>query len=43
MNKDNVELHQIAYCMELETIVNYLASVNLDGVRAEEIKQIAGL
>jgi bacterioferritin len=29
-----------AYWMELETVVNYLAnSVNLDGVRAEEIKK----
>lgn len=29
-----------AYCMEIETIMNYLAnSVNLDGVRAEEIKK----
>lgn len=34
-----VEHLQQAYCMELETIMNYLAvSVNLDGVRAEEIK-----
>ncbi len=30
----------VAYWMELETVVNYLAnSVNLDGVRAEEIKK----
>lgn len=29
-----------AYCMELETVANYLAnSINLDGVRAEEIKK----
>src|SRR5690606_25957263 len=29
-----------AYCMELETVQNYLAaSVNLDGVRAEIIKE----
>ena len=29
-----------AYCMELETVTNYLAAgVNLDGVRAEEIKK----
>ncbi len=29
-----------AYCMELETVMNYLAnSINLDGVRAEEIKK----
>ena len=31
---------QKAYCMELETVMNYLAnSINLDGVRAEEIKK----
>ena len=31
---------ETAYCMELETVMNYLAtSVNLDGVRAEEIKK----
>jgi bacterioferritin len=30
----------VAYWMELETVLNYLAnSVNLDGVRAEEIKK----
>ncbi len=35
-----IEMLQTAYCMELETIMNYLAnSVNLDGVRAEEIKK----
>ena len=29
-----------AYCMELETVMNYMAnSINLDGVRAEEIKK----
>src|SRR6185503_10217448 len=29
-----------AYCMELETVLNYIAnSINLDGVRAEEIKK----
>lgn len=29
-----------AYCMEMETVLNYLAvSINLDGVRAEEIKK----
>ena len=32
-----------AYWMELETVINYLAnSINLDGVRAEEIKKIVG-
>ena len=35
-----IQMLQTAYCMELETIMNYLAnSVNLDGVRAEEIKK----
>jgi bacterioferritin len=34
---------QKAYSMELETVMNYLAnSVNLDGVRAEEIKKSLG-
>ena len=38
--KNLLELLRTAYCMELETIMNYLAnSVNLDGVRAEEIKK----
>lgn len=31
---------QVAYWMEIETVMNYLAnSINLDGVRAEEIKK----
>ena len=35
-----VTMLQTAYSAELETIMNYLAnSVNLDGVRAEEIKK----
>lgn len=35
-----VTLLQTAYSMELETVMNYLAnSINLDGVRAEEIKK----
>jgi len=35
-----VELLQKAYWMELETVISYLAaSVNLDGVRAQEIKE----
>jgi bacterioferritin len=38
-----IEMLQTAYCMELETIMNFLAnSVNLDGVRAEEIKKSLG-
>ena len=29
---------QIAYWMEIETVMNYISnSINLDGVRAEEI------
>ena len=35
-----IALLQTAYSMELETVMNYLAnSINLDGVRAEEIKK----
>ncbi|MCR9118014.1 MAG: rubrerythrin [bacterium] len=35
-----IELMKTAYCMEIETVMNYLAfSTNLDGVRAEEIKK----
>ena len=31
---------KVAYWMELETVTNYIAnSINLDGVRAEEIKK----
>lgn len=38
--KDVIEMLKTAYCMELETVMNYLAnSTNLDGVRAEEIKK----
>ena len=33
-----IKMLKTAYCMELETVVNYLAnSTNLDGVRAEEM------
>lgn len=39
-NQQLVGLLQKAYTMELETVCNYLAhSVDLDGVRAEEIKK----
>lgn len=39
-NKDIIEALTDAYWKELETVQNYLAnSVNLDGVRAEEIKK----
>lgn len=35
-----IELLKQAYSMELETVLNYLCnSINLDGVRAEEIKK----
>jgi bacterioferritin len=35
-----IEMLKTSYCMELETVTNYLAySINLDGVRAEEIKK----
>ncbi len=35
-----IELLKTAYSMEVETVMNYLAnSINLDGVRAEEIKK----
>ena len=35
-----IELLKTAYSMEIETVMNYLAnSINLDGVRAEEIKK----
>jgi bacterioferritin len=38
-----IAMLQKAYSMELETVMNYLAnSVNLDGVRAEEIKKSLG-
>ena len=38
--EDVVELLTAAYWMEIETVMNYLAaSVNLDGVRAQEIKE----
>ena len=38
--KKVVEMLKHAYCMELETVMNYMAnSTNLDGVRAEQIKQ----
>lgn len=38
--EETIELLRQSYCMELETVTNYLAnSINLDGVRAEEIKK----
>lgn len=39
-NEEVIELLRTAYSMELETVMNYIAnSINLDGVRAEEIKK----
>ncbi len=39
-NDEVIKLLTAAYCMEIETVMNYLAnSTNLDGVRAEEIKK----
>jgi bacterioferritin len=38
--KEIIDLLTQAYWMEIETVMNYIAnSVNLDGVRAEEIKK----
>ena len=39
-NAEVIELLIAAYSMEMETVMNYIAnSINLDGVRAEEIKK----
>jgi bacterioferritin len=39
-NAEIIEMLTTAYSMEVETVMNYLAtSINLDGVRAEEIKK----
>jgi bacterioferritin len=41
--EDIIKLLTKAYSMEIETVMNYLAnSINLDGVRAEEIKKSLG-
>jgi bacterioferritin len=41
--QETIDLLLESYSMELETVINYLAnSVNLDGVRAEEIKKSLG-
>jgi bacterioferritin len=38
--EETIQMLIEAYCMELETVMNYIAnSTNLDGVRAEEIKK----
>ena len=44
MSSDNgakiIEELKVSYWMEIETVMSYLAnSINLDGVRAEEIKK----
>ena len=42
-NEEIIDLLRTAYRMEVETITNYLSnSINLDGVRAEEIKKSLG-
>ena len=40
VNTEIIEELKVAYWMEIETVMSYLAnSINLDGVRAEEIKK----
>lgn len=42
-HRDTIEMLQRSYAMELETVINYLAySINLDGVRAQQIKSSLG-
>jgi len=39
-NQEVIELLTAAYCLEIETVINFIAnSTNLDGIRAEEIKK----
>lgn len=39
-NEEVIQMLTTSYSMELETVTNYMAaSINLDGVRAEEIKK----
>jgi len=39
-NQEVIALLTEAYCLEIETVTNFIAnSVNLDGIRAEEIKK----
>lgn len=39
-NQEIIDELQVAYWMEMETVMNFLSnSINLDGVRAEEIKK----
>jgi len=42
-NQEVADMLTKSYCMELETVINYLqSSINPDGVRAEEIKKSLG-
>ena len=39
-NQEVIDLLIDAYCLEIETVTNFIAnSINLDGIRAEEIKK----
>jgi bacterioferritin len=39
-NQEVIDLLTAAYCLEIETVTNFIAnSINLDGIRAEEIKK----
>ena len=39
-NQEIIDLLTQAYCLEIETVTNFIAnSTNLDGIRAEEIKK----
>ncbi|GBD35877.1 hypothetical protein HRbin36_00992 [bacterium HR36] len=39
-SKEVLDALQKAYCMEVETVINYLANaLDLEGVRADHIKQ----
>ncbi|MGY8731832.1 MAG: ferritin-like domain-containing protein [Pirellulales bacterium] len=39
-NQEVIGLLTQAYCLEIETVTNFIAnSINLDGIRAEEIKK----
>ena len=39
-NQEVIDLLTEAYCLEIETVTNFIAnSINLDGIRAEEIKK----
>ena len=39
-NQEVIDLLIEAYCLEIETVTNFIAnSINMDGIRAEEIKK----